>query len=78
MVSCQPNANPLVALQPSWSIACRWEQPFRFGHTAQRRYMSKYLKWRDELDTTLRSEYDGDYDADRADIRYAYGYKSKV
>src|SRR5689334_8942497 len=44
------------------------EQAFRFGYTAQHRYQSKYPKWNDDLDRRLRSEYDGDYDADRAYI----------
>jgi len=51
------------------------EQAFRFGYTAQCRYQSKYPKWNDDLDRRLRSEYDGDYESDRAYIRHAYGYR---
>ena len=51
------------------------EQAFRFGYTAQGRYHSDHPEWNDELDTRLRSEYPGDYDADRAYIRHAYGYR---
>ncbi|MEO8498303.1 MAG: hypothetical protein ABI614_24845 [Planctomycetota bacterium] len=51
------------------------EQAFRFGHTAQRRYKTKHPKWSDDLDAQLRSDYDGNYDADRDYIRHAYGYK---
>jgi hypothetical protein len=51
------------------------EQAFRFGYTAQRRYGSEHADWNDQLDTRLRSEYHGDYDADRPYIRHAYGYR---
>jgi hypothetical protein len=54
------------------------EQAFRFGYTAQRRYQSKYPMWNDDLDRRLRSEYEGDYDADRDYIRHAYGFRSHV
>ncbi|MDA8745863.1 hypothetical protein N9N28_14640 [Rubripirellula amarantea] len=54
------------------------EQAFRFGYTAQQRYHSSYPKWNDELDTKLRNDYDGDYEADRAYIRHAYGYRPVV
>ncbi len=53
------------------------EQAFRFGHTAQTRYSSEYPKWNSDLDKRLRSEYDGDYDADRRYIEHAYGYHPK-
>lgn len=53
------------------------EQAFRFGYTAQRRYRSDYPQWNDDLDKRLRSEYDGDYDADRRYIQHAYGYRER-
>src|SRR5262245_6975114 len=48
------------------------EQAFRFGFTAQQRYQKKFPQWNESLDTQLRSEYDGDYEADREYIRHAY------
>ena len=51
------------------------EQAFRFGYVAHRRYHADHPEWNDDLDTRLRSEYEGDYDADRAYIRHSYGYK---
>lgn len=51
------------------------EQAFRFGFTAQQRYQAKYPTWNDDLDARLRSEYEGDYDSDRAYIRHAYGHR---
>lgn len=51
------------------------EQAFRFGYAAQVHYKAGYPRWNDDLDNTLREEYDGDYDADRAHIRHAYDYK---
>ncbi|MCG6155537.1 hypothetical protein [Rubinisphaera margarita] len=51
------------------------EQAFRFGYAAQRHYGKTYSSWNSELDTKLRSDYDGDYDADRRYIRHAYEYK---
>ena len=51
------------------------EQAFRFGYTAFKRHGSKFPKWNDDLDKKLRTEYDGKYDADRAYIRHAYGYR---
>ncbi|MBL8848259.1 MAG: hypothetical protein JNG89_01185, partial [Planctomycetaceae bacterium] len=51
------------------------EQAFRFGYTAQRRYESTHPLWNDDLEHRLRSEYDGDYDADRAYIRHAYDHR---
>jgi hypothetical protein len=53
------------------------EQAFRFGFAAQQRYQKDYPTWNDTLDSRLRSEYEGDYDADRAYVRHAYGYRSK-
>ena len=53
------------------------EQAFRFGYTARRRYGAEHPKWSDELDTRLRSDYDGDYDRDRAHIRHAYRYEAR-
>ncbi|TWT85701.1 hypothetical protein Pla123a_05080 [Posidoniimonas polymericola] len=50
------------------------EQAFRFGYTSQQKYRSDHPKWNDDLDTKLRRDYDGDYDADRPYIRHAYGY----
>lgn len=50
------------------------EQAFRFGYTARGRYGEAHAAWSDDLDTRLRNEYDGDYDADRAYIRHAYEY----
>ena len=51
------------------------EQAFRFGHLAHTRYGSDNPTWNEKVDSTLRSEYEGDYDADREYIRHAYGYK---
>ncbi|GAA4454454.1 hypothetical protein [Novipirellula rosea] len=53
------------------------EQAFRFGYIAQHRYGSDHPKWNDDLDTRLRKEYDGNYDADRRYIQHAYGYRPK-
>lgn len=50
------------------------EQAFRFGHAAQRHYGDDHPEWNSELDSTLRSDYTGDYDQDRAYIRRAYEY----
>ena len=54
------------------------EQAFRFGYTARGRYQTDYPKWSDDLDRRLRSEYEGDYDADRRYIQHAYGYEPKT
>jgi len=54
------------------------EQAFRFGFTAQQRFLKQYPTWNDALDTQLREEYDGNYDADQAYIRHAYGYRSGI
>jgi hypothetical protein len=51
------------------------EQAFRFGHAAQSHYRKDYPKWNDDLDRKLRTDYNGDYDADRRYIRHAYSYK---
>jgi len=51
------------------------EQAFRFGYTAQNRYGSKFPAWNDDLDKRLRTEYEGNYDADRPYIRHAYAYR---
>jgi hypothetical protein len=51
------------------------EQAFRFGYTAQCRYRSDYPEWNNELDSRLRSEYPGNYNADWAYIRHAYCYR---
>ncbi|WDQ16396.1 hypothetical protein [Rhodopirellula sp. P2] len=53
------------------------EQAFRFGYTAQHRFGTEHPSWNDNLDRQLRDEYDGDYEADRAYIRHAYGYRSR-
>lgn len=53
------------------------EQAFRFGYTAQQRYSGEYPTWNDALDARLRGEYEGSYDADRAYIRHAYGYRPR-
>ncbi len=50
------------------------EQAFRFGYAAQSQYGSKYPKWNAELDTHLRQDYGGNYEADRDHIRHAYQY----
>lgn len=50
------------------------EQAFRFGYTAKKRYGSEHPQWNDDLDRKLGSEYDGDYESDRAYIRHAYRY----
>ncbi|HRX81676.1 MAG TPA: hypothetical protein P5307_21555 [Pirellulaceae bacterium] len=47
-------------------------QAFRFGFAAQRRYKSKYPTWHNDLDSHLRTQYDGDYDVDRQYIQHAY------
>ena len=49
------------------------EQAYRFGYTARRKYRSEHKTWNDDVDAKLRREYDGDYEADRNHIRYAYG-----
>ena len=54
------------------------EQAFRFGQVAKCRYSADHPQWNDDLDTTLRNEYDGDYKSDRDYIRHAYEYKSKA
>ena len=51
------------------------EQGFRFGYAAQSQYHGQYPEWNDELDRRLRSDYHGDYDADREYIRHAYMYR---
>jgi hypothetical protein len=51
------------------------EQAFRFGYAAQSQYSKQYPSWNDELDARLRSDYHGDYDADRDYIRHAYQYR---
>src|SRR5262245_40902047 len=51
------------------------EQAFRFGYTVRNRYESDYPEWNDDLDSRLRSEYEGDYNSDRAYIRHAYRYR---
>src|SRR5689334_20674548 len=53
------------------------EQAFRFGYTAQKRYGSKFPAWNADLDTRLRTEYEGDYDTDKRYIRHAYGYREQ-
>lgn len=53
------------------------EQAFRFGYTARQRYGSKFPTWDDNLDKRLRTEYEGNYDADSAYIRHAYGYRGR-
>jgi hypothetical protein len=51
------------------------EQAFRFGYAAQSQYRSQYPQWNDDLDSRLRQEYGGDYDADREFIRHAFQYR---
>lgn len=51
------------------------EQAFRFGFVAQRRHGKTHPKWNDNLETQLRKDYEGNYDADRRYIRYAYERK---
>ena len=51
------------------------EQAFRFGYAARTRYQDQYPTWNDDLDARLRSDYHGDYDADRPYIRHAYQYR---
>lgn len=50
------------------------EQAFRFGYAARRHYGAQHPDWSDELDTRLRSDYDGDYERDRPFIRHSYTY----
>jgi hypothetical protein len=50
------------------------EQAFRFGYAAQDQYRAEFPEWNDELETRLRKDYEGEYDADREYIRHAYGY----
>jgi hypothetical protein len=54
------------------------EQAFRFGYAAQENYAKQYPKWNDDLETHLRSDYEGGYDADREYIRHAYEYQPKT
>jgi len=51
------------------------EQAFRFGYAAQRHYKNEYPAWNADLESRLRSDYDGDYDADREYIHHAYEYR---
>lgn len=51
-----------------------YEQAFRFGYTAQRRYGSSFPDWNEDLEDRLRDEYDGEYDIDRRYIQHAYEY----
>ena len=51
------------------------EQAFRFGYAARTHYHDQYPTWNEDLDTRLRSDYHGDYDADRPYIRHAYEYR---
>ncbi|MEP6881459.1 MAG: hypothetical protein ABI866_05660 [Dokdonella sp.] len=51
------------------------EQAFRFGHGARRNFAGTHSVWDNDLETRLRSDYQGDFDRDRADIRRAYEYK---
>ncbi|WP_153556405.1 hypothetical protein [Roseimaritima sediminicola] len=53
------------------------EQAFRFGYTAQRHYRDTHPTWNDDLETRLRADYEGDYDADRHYIRHGYGYQHR-
>ncbi|HVS04321.1 MAG TPA: hypothetical protein VMT16_16265 [Thermoanaerobaculia bacterium] len=50
------------------------EQAFRFGHAARNRFGSDHPTWDDDLDRRLRTDYDGEYERDRPDIRRAYDY----
>ncbi len=50
------------------------EQAFRFGHAAQHSLRNEYPTWNTNLDSKLRADYPGDYDADRSYIRHAYEY----
>jgi hypothetical protein len=52
------------------------EQAFRFGYAAQSQYSKQYPQWNDDLDRRLRTDYQGDYDADRDYIRHAYQYRA--
>lgn len=51
------------------------QQAFRFGYVAQRRHGSTHPRWNDQLESQLRTDYDGNYDADRRYIRHAYERK---
>ncbi len=51
------------------------EQAFRFGYAAQSHYGEQYPEWNDELDASLRKDFEGDYDAERIYILYAYQYR---
>ena len=50
------------------------EQAFRFGYAAQQNFGKQYPKWNDQLETRLRNDYEGEYEADREYIRHAYEY----
>ena len=51
------------------------EQALRFGVAARRQFGNVHSTWNNDLDNQLRSDYPGDYDADRGHIRYGYDYK---
>lgn len=51
------------------------EQAFRFGYGAHRNFSEKHREWNSDLESTLRKDYDGNFDRDRDDIRRAYEYR---
>ena len=51
------------------------EQALRFGVAARRQFGTEHNRWNDNLDKQLRTDYPGDYDADRGHIRYGYEYQ---
>ncbi len=51
------------------------EQAFRFGYAAQVHYRDEYPTWNADLESRLRSDYDGDFDADREYILHAYDFR---
>lgn len=58
--------------QPTYSFD-DLEPAFRYGYGAQHQHKSS--AWDDSLESTLRSEYGGDYTRDRDFIRRGYEYR---
>jgi hypothetical protein len=48
-----------------------WKQCLPFCRSA----LTAYPEWNDELDASLRNDFEGDYEAERVYILYAYQYR---
>lgn len=53
----------------------RNEKAFRYGHGAQAQYRGQ--AWDDKLESSLSSEYPGEWKRDRDYVKSAYGYRAK-